>query len=138
MNLLIDSRLEIINTPIVQYKLVRVKGEMRLSYAYCSAFSINTKRTRYICQHPRCRLPLCSVGWNKDNKDCFALAHRSEEMRNALCKRLRKMKNNLIIGRRQGEVEIIIIKHNLQVHIKLNLHAIKFIIIWCTSNMKKH
>ena len=93
VNLLIGSRLETIDAPIVQHKLVRVEGDKRLSCAYCSAFFINTKRTRYICQHPQCRLPLCSVGSNKDNDDCFALAHRSEEMRKALCKRLTKMQN---------------------------------------------
>ena len=93
VNLLIGSRLETTDAHIAQHKLVRVKREMRLSYAYCSAFSMNTKRTRYIFQYPQCRLPLCSVGSSKDNKDCFALAYRSEEMRNTLCKRLRKMKN---------------------------------------------
>ena len=33
------------------------------------------------------------MGSNKDNDDCFALAHRSEDMRKPLCKRLTKMQN---------------------------------------------
>ena len=105
VNLLMGSRLETIGAPIIQHKLVRVEGEMRLSYAFCSAFSMNTKRTRNICQHPWYRLPLCSVGSSKDNEDCFVLAHRSEEMMNALCKRLRKMKNkfNNRPGTRRGK-----------------------------------
>ena len=104
VNLLMGSRLKTINAPIAQYKLVRVKGEIRLSYAYCSAFSINNKRTRHVCQHHQCRLPLCLVESNKDNNDSYTLVHRSKEMRNTLCKRLRQIKNtyNNRLGIRRG------------------------------------
>ena len=38
VNLLVGSRLETIDAPVVQHKLVRVEGDTRSSCAYCNAF----------------------------------------------------------------------------------------------------
>ena len=83
VHLLVGERLAKIEQPVSQHILVRIDGDQRLGCAYCNAFG-ESKRTRYICQHPQCKIPLCSVGSNCDNWDCFVIAHSNEKMRKML------------------------------------------------------
>ena len=81
--LLCGDRITSVERQIVRHELVRVEGDKRLGCAYCNTFG-SAKRTRFICQHPDCQLPLCSVGSNTQNQDCFGLAHSSDDIRKAL------------------------------------------------------
>ena len=51
VHLFVGERIMNIEQPVLQHMLVRIDGDQRLSCAYCKAFG-ETKRTRYICQHP--------------------------------------------------------------------------------------
>ena len=104
VNIFVGLRISSVEAaPTVQHKLVRVEGEKRSGCAYCNAFG-NYRRTRFACQHPQCNLPLCSVGSNCQNQDCFALAHSNEVIRKALVCRFVKMqqKSNNRIGTRRA------------------------------------
>lgn len=46
--------------------------------AFCAIYS-RPKRTHYICGHPECQLPLCSVVTGKVEEDCFALSRLTQE-----------------------------------------------------------
>ena len=58
------------------------KSSGRHYCVYCALMSVK-KRTRFRCCGDQCNLPLCSVGTGKSQRDCFALAHANEDIRNA-------------------------------------------------------
>ena len=90
MHLLVGEWLANIEQPVLQHILVRIDGDQRLGCAYCNALG-ESKRTRYICQHPQCKIPLCSIGSNRDNWDSFAMAHSNKNMRKMLMCQVVKM-----------------------------------------------
>ena len=91
INALVGSKIRSIpGEPTVEHSLVR--GEGRLRCVSCDLFSNVSRWTRYYCANPDCMLPLCSIDWEKDICDCFALAHSNEQLRCILVKRQHKMK----------------------------------------------
>lgn len=56
--------------------MVKSSGPNRQRCSYC-ALTGRHSRTRFMCQG--CGVPFCSIGSGKSSKDCFTLAHDSEE-----------------------------------------------------------
>ena len=82
---------EILPEPTIDHQLVRNLNDERKTCVYCYIFHTKTKWTRYHCAHPRCMLPLCSIGHGRSGSDCFALGHANEQVRLAMVQRHKKM-----------------------------------------------
>ena len=52
----------------------------RYRCAYCALMGIPRKRTRYICKANCCQMPLCSVGAQEGNVDCYSICHSNQEL----------------------------------------------------------
>ena len=64
---------------VMEHILTRISGNNRLRCSYCSLTNTYS-RTRYMCVG--CGgVPYCSIGSGKTEKDCFALVHENEEIR---------------------------------------------------------
>lgn len=62
-----------------EHSLARISGNNRLRCSYCSLTGTYC-RTRYMCSG--CGgVPYCSIGSGKTGKDCFAVVHENEEIR---------------------------------------------------------
>jgi hypothetical protein len=88
---LVGSRIEGVpsNPPAVKHELI--KSVRRYRCAYCGLFS-RFKRTRFICAAECCQIPLCSIGSNDSNSDCFALTHGNPEIYKAVKEKSEAMK----------------------------------------------
>jgi hypothetical protein len=65
--------------------------------AYCALF-LRNQQTLYICGHPECNLPFCSVGTGKAEEDYFALSHLTAEIRLMTIK-----KNHVLLQRTNND-----------------------------------
>jgi hypothetical protein len=79
---------------VVEHVPVKMQGEVRSRCAYC-ALLLQTQRTRYKCSG--CGVPLCSIGSGKVDDDCFALAHKTVERRELVCKKFVAMQKRSTI-----------------------------------------
>lgn len=87
---LVGSRIENVpKNPVTKHELVRVCARNRC--AYCGLFS-TYKRTRFICGADCCQMPLCSIGSNGANNDCFALTHANPDILKAVKAKFEAMK----------------------------------------------
>ena len=64
--------------PKIKHVMVKIPGNPRLRCSYC-AITSTTSRTRFMCEG--CGVPYCSIGSGKTTRDCFALAHDNEQIR---------------------------------------------------------
>ena len=55
-------------------------ADPRYRCAYCALMGIPRKRTRYICKANCCQMPLCSVGAQEGNVDCYSICHSNQEL----------------------------------------------------------
>lgn len=62
----------------VHHVMVKITGAVRQRCSYC-ALSGKQSRTRFKCDG--CGVPFCSIGSGKTARDCFALAHGDEDVR---------------------------------------------------------
>ncbi len=87
----LGSRAERVSLPLStekdQHHLVRLPNDQRLRCAFCSLQAKKgetVSRTRFVCSHPNCGIPLCSIGTQEHStKDCFALCHANDNLLNA-------------------------------------------------------
>jgi DNA polymerase III epsilon subunit-like protein len=63
---------------VVEHAKVKLPGNSRQRCTYCALTGIQS-RSRFMCQG--CGVPFCSIGCGKAIKDCFALAHENEQIR---------------------------------------------------------
>jgi hypothetical protein len=78
---------------VVEHIPIKMQGEVRSRCAYC-ALLLRTQRTRHKCL--ACGVPLCSTGSGKVDDDCFAIAHKSLERRELVCKKFVPMQKRTI------------------------------------------
>jgi hypothetical protein len=57
---------------------IHVENNMRKRCAFCALMS-QASRTRFVCSV--CEVPLCCIGNGRIDKDCFTMAHKTEETR---------------------------------------------------------
>jgi hypothetical protein len=62
----------------VEHTMVKLPGANRQRCSYC-ALTGKHSRTRFMCSG--CEVPFCSIGSGKTTKDCFALAHDNDRIR---------------------------------------------------------
>lgn len=62
----------------VEHTMVKIADSNRQKCSYCALTGAHS-RTRYMCEG--CGVPFCSIGSGKTAKDCFALAHDNEQIR---------------------------------------------------------
>ena len=62
----------------VEHIMVKLPGSIRQKCSYC-ALTGHHSRSRFMCEG--CGVPYCSIGSGKTTKDCFALAHDNEQIR---------------------------------------------------------
>ena len=62
----------------VEHAMVKISDSIRQKCSYC-ALTGTSSRTRYMCEG--CGVPYCSIGSGRTTKDCFALAHDNEQIR---------------------------------------------------------
>jgi hypothetical protein len=67
------------NGQAVEHKMTKILGNNRLRCSFCSLTSVYS-RTRYMCEGCG-NVPYCSIGSGKTDKDCFAIAHENENIR---------------------------------------------------------
>jgi hypothetical protein len=65
-------------TAEVEHKMIPIQNGERQRCSYCSMKGGHS-RTRFMCEG--CCVPYCSIGSGKTGKDCFALAHDNEQIR---------------------------------------------------------
>jgi hypothetical protein len=63
---------------VVEHTMVKLTETNRQKCSYC-ALRGRHSRTRFMCEG--CGVPYCSIGSGKTMKDCFALAHDNEQIR---------------------------------------------------------
>jgi DNA polymerase III epsilon subunit-like protein len=63
---------------VVEHTMVKLTENIRQRCSYC-ALTGTQSRTRFMCAG--CGVPYCSIGSGKTAKDCFALAHDNEQVR---------------------------------------------------------
>jgi hypothetical protein len=66
------------NTVAVEHAMINIPDGARQRCSYCSLMGEQC-RTRFMCEG--CGVPYCSIGSGKTGKDCFALAHDNEQIR---------------------------------------------------------
>ena len=76
----VSDRISGVTRSIADHCVIRNSNNTRLRCVYCAVMG-KFKRTRFRCKHPQCAIPLCSVGSGTTTMDCFALAHKSKEIR---------------------------------------------------------
>lgn len=80
---------DLLNEPnretVEQHVAVHLPENTRYRCAFCNLQHGRSRRTRYKCL--ACDVPLCTMGNGRNNDDCFALAHKSEEIRLQVCNR---------------------------------------------------
>ena len=63
---------------MAEHVMIPIQNGERRRCCYCTLVGVQS-RTRFICEG--CGVPYCSIGSGKTGKDCFALAHVSEQIR---------------------------------------------------------
>ena len=61
-----------------EHAMISIQNGERQRCSYCALTGLH-RRTRFMCEG--CGVPYCSIGSGKTDKDCFALAHDNEEIR---------------------------------------------------------
>ena len=62
----------------VELAMVKIPGNYHQRCSYCALMDRH-RHTQFICEG--CDAPYCSIGSGKTTKDCFALAHDNERIR---------------------------------------------------------
>jgi DNA polymerase III epsilon subunit-like protein len=66
------------STPNKEHTMIPIPSGERQRCSYCAVTGSNC-RTRYMCE--ACGIPYCSIGSGKTARDCYALAHESDQVR---------------------------------------------------------
>jgi DNA polymerase III epsilon subunit-like protein len=92
---LLGNRVDVVYPPLpgeIVHVLQKVENS-RWSCAFCAALFDEHHRTRYICAI--CRIPLCDMGESTHGRDCCALCHSSDLVRDATFRKFEDMKKKM-------------------------------------------